>query len=79
MVVNKIGDCFFIFGSAHIVQLFGSFDLNFLFSNFLNAGVSSSLFFNSSFLFFETSSLFPALLFITLGVMAKSAQFGFHT
>lgn len=79
MVVNKVGDCFFIFGSAQIVQLFGSFDLSFLFSNFLNKGVTASLFFNSSFIFVETSALFPALFFITLGVMAKSAQFGFHT
>jgi proton-translocating NADH-quinone oxidoreductase chain L len=79
MVINKIGDCFFIFGSAQLLQLFGSVDLSFLFENVKNFGVSTSLFFDSTFLFFETTSIYPALLFIVLGVMAKSAQFGFHT
>ncbi len=79
MIVNKIGDCFFVFGSAQLLQLFGTLDLTFLNFDFFNYYNFYTFFSSSYFLTFEFSSIFPALLFMLFGAMAKSAQFGFHT
>jgi NADH:ubiquinone oxidoreductase subunit 5 (subunit L)/multisubunit Na+/H+ antiporter MnhA subunit len=77
MVINKVGDCCFLLGVALLFQKLGAIDLGSL--KTLDIGSYYYLLLSENFFGFEVSGAFPALLFLFLGVMAKSAQFGFHT
>jgi NADH:ubiquinone oxidoreductase subunit 5 (subunit L)/multisubunit Na+/H+ antiporter MnhA subunit len=79
MVVNKIGDCFFLVGTALFLQLVGH--TNFFSMQSIKDPLSFySVFFSETLFFgFSVNSIFPVLLFFFFGIMAKSAQFGFHT
>jgi NADH-ubiquinone oxidoreductase chain 5 len=65
-IINKIGDIFLLIGIILLTIYFGSVDLEIIFS-LLQPNISSP-------------ALFTLItLFIFIGVMSKSAQFGLHT
>lgn len=77
ILVNRVGDCGFLFAIALIFVEFGSLDfqeLLSLFSMFDRANVSNLYIFG---FYFNTIDVIAIFLF--LGVMSKSAQLGLHT
>jgi len=71
-IINKIGDIFLLIGIILLTIYFGSVDLEIIFS-LLQPGSAPAL--NNTSLYIFTL----ITLFIFIGVMSKSAQFGLHT
>lgn len=77
ILVNRIGDCGFLFAIALIFLEFGSLDFQEIFSIFLRfekSAISNLYLFG---FYFNSLDVISFLLF--LGVMSKSAQLGLHT
>ena len=85
MLVNKIGDVFIMIAIGFLLQLFGTVAFSEIFNYSLNIGdLNFLLFYDLLFItvpyfgyYFYINSLICFFLF--LGIMAKSAQIGFHT
>ena len=73
-IVNRVGDMFFILGIILIYITFETINFSNIFQNFDKYEATT---FN--FLFFNIKSLDAICIFLILGAMAKSAQFGLHT
>ena len=73
-IVNRVGDMFFILGIILIYITFETINFSNIFQNFDKYEATT---FN--FLFFNIKSLDVICIFLILGAMAKSAQFGLHT
>ena len=73
-IVNRVGDMFFILGIILIYITFETINFSNIFQNFDKYEATT---FN--FLFFNIKSLDVFCIFLILGAMAKSAQFGLHT
>ena len=73
-IVNRVGDMFFILGIILIYLTFNSITFTDIFFNFKNYEVITY-----NFLFFDINAINIICLFLILGAMGKSAQFGLHT
>lgn len=74
MLVNKVGDVFILLGLFTITVVFNSLDYDIVFS-LVPEVLSFNLFIGS----FELNVIDAICLFLFLGAMGKSAQFGLHT
>lgn len=74
MLVNKVGDVFILLGLFTITIVFNSLDYDVVFS-LVPEVLSYNLFIGS----FEINVIDAICLFLFLGAMGKSAQFGLHT
>ena len=73
-IINRVGDMFFVLAIILIYLTFNSINFTNIFSNFNQyEGIKYN------FLFFEVDALNIICLFLILGAMGKSAQFGLHT
>jgi proton-translocating NADH-quinone oxidoreductase chain L len=78
MVINKIGDCFYLIGVALFLQHYGTTSFSVFLSDFFFL-LYPSLYLNYSFFGISFDFVTIVGLFFFLAVMSKSAQFGFHT
>jgi len=78
MVVNKIGDCFYLIGVALFLQQYGSTSFSLFLSDFMTL-LYPSLYLNYSIFGYSFDFVTIVGFCFFVGVMTKSAQFGFHT
>jgi NADH-ubiquinone oxidoreductase chain 5 len=74
MLVNRVGDFFLLLGMFTIYQIFNSLDYDVVFS--LTPFLSSE---TINLIFFDINGIDLICIFLFLGAMGKSAQFGLHT